>query len=68
MNEITLHRGASPHLIYLDAEVNGEHLTEVVADGCLLSTPTGSTACKPVICGTARLSVVADPSFPSHFL
>lgn len=34
MNEITLHRGASPHLIYLDAHVNGEFLTEVVvSDG-----------------------------------
>ncbi|SCZ97388.1 BZ3500_MvSof-1268-A1-R1_Chr4-2g07181 [Microbotryum saponariae] len=44
MNEITLHRGASPHLIYVDAQVDGAHLTEVVADGLLVSTPTGSTA------------------------
>ncbi|KDE06556.1 hypothetical protein MVLG_03203 [Microbotryum lychnidis-dioicae p1A1 Lamole] len=44
MNEITLHRGASPHLIYVDAQVYGAHLTEVVADGLLVSTPTGSTA------------------------
>ncbi|SCV69253.1 BQ2448_2273 [Microbotryum intermedium] len=44
MNEVTLHRGASPHLIYVDAQVDGSHLTEVVADGLLVSTPTGSTA------------------------
>lgn len=30
MNEVTLHRGNSPHLIRIDTKVDGEHLTEVV--------------------------------------
>jgi len=44
MNEITLHRGRSPHLTTIDAFVDGQHLTECIADGLILSTPTGSTA------------------------
>lgn len=44
MNEVTLHRGRHPHLTVVDAYVNGQHLTEAVADGLLISTPTGSTA------------------------
>jgi NADH kinase len=44
MNEVTIHRGPSSHLIYTDVLVNGQHLTEAVADGLLVSTPTGSTA------------------------
>jgi hypothetical protein len=30
MNEVTLHRGRSPHLNTIDAYVNGQHLTEAV--------------------------------------
>lgn len=30
MNEVTLHRGRSPHLNIIDAYVNGQHLTEAV--------------------------------------
>lgn len=44
MNEVTLHRGRSPHLTTVDSYVDGQHLTEAVADGLILSTPTGSTA------------------------
>lgn len=44
MNEVTLHRGRSPHLNIIDAYVDGQHLTEAVSDGLILSTPTGSTA------------------------
>ncbi|KAE8271232.1 hypothetical protein A4X09_0g1116 [Tilletia walkeri] len=44
MNEVALHRGASPHLTIIDAFVNGQHLTEAIADGLIVSTPTGSTA------------------------
>jgi hypothetical protein len=34
MNEVALHRGASPHLNTIDAYVDGQHLTEAV-----VSTP-----------------------------
>jgi NADH kinase len=44
MNEIALHRGASPHLNTIDIFVDGQHLTEAVSDGFIVSTPTGSTA------------------------
>ncbi|EIM85090.1 ATP-NAD kinase [Stereum hirsutum FP-91666 SS1] len=44
MNEVALHRGASPHLNTIDAFVDGQHLTESVSDGLIVSTPTGSTA------------------------
>ncbi|TFK74036.1 ATP-NAD kinase [Pluteus cervinus] len=44
MNEIALHRGASPHLNTIDIFVDGQHLTEAVSDGLIVSTPTGSTA------------------------
>jgi len=44
MNEVALHRGSSPHLNTIDAYVDGQHLTEAVSDGLIVSTPTGSTA------------------------
>lgn len=44
MNEMVFHRGHEPHMTTMDAFVNGEHLTRTVADGLIVSTPTGSTA------------------------
>lgn len=44
MNEVLLHRGAESHLMHISVNVNGRLLTEAVADGMLVSTPTGSTA------------------------
>jgi len=44
MNEVSLHRGPSPHLNTIDVFVDGQHLTEAVCDGLIVSTPTGSTA------------------------
>ncbi|KIK61049.1 hypothetical protein GYMLUDRAFT_43147 [Collybiopsis luxurians FD-317 M1] len=44
MNEVALHRGSSPHLNTIDIFVDGQHLTEAVSDGLIVSTPTGSTA------------------------
>ncbi|KAL4805996.1 ATP-NAD kinase-like domain-containing protein [Aspergillus unguis] len=44
MNEILIHRGKEPHLAILDVYVGGRFLTEAVADGIIISTPTGSTA------------------------
>ncbi|KAJ4353691.1 NADH kinase pos5 [Didymosphaeria variabile] len=44
LNEIVVHRGASPHLKIVDIFVGGRFLTEGVADGMIISSPTGSTA------------------------
>lgn len=44
MNEVIIHRGANPHLAIIDIFVGGRFLTEAVADGMIISTPTGSTA------------------------
>lgn len=44
MNEVILHRGQDPHLAIVEIFVGGRFLTEAVADGMIVSTPTGSTA------------------------
>lgn len=44
INEVSIDRGAHPHLAIIDIYVNNAFLTEAVADGILISTPTGSTA------------------------
>lgn len=44
INELVIHRGPNPHLAIIDVFINGRFLTEAVADGILVSTPTGSTA------------------------
>lgn len=44
MNELTLHRGRSPHLTSIECFVDGQYLTDAIADGLIISTPTGSTA------------------------
>lgn len=44
VNELVIHRGPNPHLAIIDVYVNNHFLTEAVADGMLVSTPTGSTA------------------------
>lgn len=44
MNEVAIHRGKQPHLAVLEVYVGDRFLTEAVADGMIVSTPTGSTA------------------------
>ncbi len=44
MNEVIIHRGKDPHLAIVEVFVGGRFLTEAVADGIIISTPTGSTA------------------------
>jgi NADH kinase len=39
-----MHRGNNPHLAIIEVFVGGRSLTEAVADGMIVSTPTGSTA------------------------
>ena len=44
LNEVILHRGASPHLTHLTISISGRILTSTSADGLIISSPTGSTA------------------------
>ncbi|CAG8465318.1 655_t:CDS:10 [Diversispora eburnea] len=44
MNEVSLHRGRFPNLAVINCFVDDEFLTEAVADGLVVATPTGSTA------------------------
>lgn len=44
MNEVIIHRGKEAHLAIIEVFVGGRFLTEAVADGMIISTPTGSTA------------------------
>ena len=44
MNEVIIHRGKDPHLAIISIYVGGRFLTEAVADGMIVATPTGSTA------------------------
>jgi NADH kinase len=44
VNEVIIHRGKETHLAIIEVFVGGRFLTEAVADGMIISTPTGSTA------------------------
>ena len=44
LNEVVIDRGASAALVDLDVNIDGNPMTKVLADGVLISTPTGSTA------------------------
>lgn len=44
MNEVIIHRGKEAHLAVIEVFVGGRFLTEAVADGMIISSPTGSTA------------------------
>ncbi|KAL8683290.1 MAG: hypothetical protein Q9224_006699, partial [Gallowayella concinna] len=59
MNEIIIHRGAAPHLAHITISIGGRFLTEAVADGMIISTPTGSTAYN-LSCGGSIIHPLVD--------
>jgi len=44
LNDVVVSRGRIARVVRLDAHINGQYLTTYVADGIIISTPTGSTA------------------------
>jgi NAD+ kinase len=44
LNECAVTRGATMHIIHLEAAIDGQPLTTYAADGLIAATPTGSTA------------------------
>ncbi|KAK4621759.1 NADH kinase POS5, mitochondrial [Fulvia fulva] len=67
LNEVLLHRGALPHLIHISILIGSPPhqrvLTKGIADGFLVSTPTGSTAYSLSSGGS-----IVDPLVPSILL
>lgn len=63
MNDISIHRGADPHLTHLDIYANGQFVTRGISDGVVISTPTGSTAYS-LSCGGSMV----HPSVPCTLL
>ena len=43
LNDIVLSRAGSLHIVNFDVKMNGQLLKSYKADGCIVSTPTGST-------------------------
>ncbi len=68
LNDVVLHKGGFARVIHLRVSVNGELIGAFVADGLILSTPTGSTAYSlsaggPVVVPTVE-SIVLTPVSP----
>lgn len=43
LNEITIEKGRSPRVIEIKIDIDGRYFNDYVADGLIISTPTGST-------------------------
>ncbi|GAB4363746.1 MAG: NAD(+)/NADH kinase [Calditrichia bacterium] len=43
LNEITIEKGRSTRVIEVSVEIDGKYFNDIVADGLIISTPTGST-------------------------
>lgn len=44
LNEFVIERGSNPHVIQIDAFIEGKKLTSFQGDGLIIGSPTGSTA------------------------
>ncbi|EWC44176.1 hypothetical protein DRE_07001 [Drechslerella stenobrocha 248] len=44
LNELVIDRGPSPYVSHMELHGDDDHITTIAADGCIFSTPTGSTA------------------------
>ncbi|KNE99090.1 hypothetical protein PSTG_07570 [Puccinia striiformis f. sp. tritici PST-78] len=44
MNEVSIHRNNCPHMVAINVSIENRFLTQAVADGLIIATPTGSTA------------------------
>lgn len=44
LNEVVIDRGPSPYSLSLDLYINGNKFTNIIGDGVIIATPTGSTA------------------------
>ena len=43
LNEITIEKGRSPRVIEIKIDIDGRYFNDYIADGLIISTPTGST-------------------------
>jgi len=44
LNEVVIDRGPSPYSLSLDLYIDGNKFTNIIGDGIIIATPTGSTA------------------------
>jgi NAD+ kinase len=63
LNDVVIERGGSPRIVTLNLRVDGEEVSSYVADGLIISTPTGSTghslsAGGPILLPESRALVV----------
>ena len=63
LNDVVIHRSGALHVISFEVAVNGLSLSSYVADGIIISTPTGSTAYNlsaggPIVEPQARMIVL----------